>query len=55
MKRRYEIYDKVYRLNDSQKASSKDRNQMSIIEGGQTEFTYGEVLFHEFIALLNLA
>ena len=27
---------------------------MSIIEGGQTEFTYGEVMFHQFIALMNL-
>ena len=28
---------------------------MSIIEGGQTEFTYGEVMFHQFVALMNLA
>ena len=28
---------------------------MSIIQGGQTEFTYGEVLFHQFVALMNLA
>ena len=42
-------------MHDSQQASSKDRNEMSIIEGGQTEFTYGEVMFHQFVALLNLA
>jgi hypothetical protein len=57
LRAKYDIYDRVYRIHNSQKASQLDRadDVKEKYDSGQTEFTYGEVLFHQFLPLLKLA